>query len=77
MIMYKTWDKRNKGDRKRYIYEGWFLFGIIPLYIKRISCLREKVLKRALGGASKHLTSEQCRSDKKPLPTIRTIHTTA
>lgn len=37
MIVYKEWSKFHKdvygGHYRHYI--GWFLFGIIPLYIKR------------------------------------------
>ena len=42
MIVYKQWIKYYKKYNSNYIkdkyftYEGWFLFGIIPLYIKRI-----------------------------------------
>ena len=35
MIAYKRWTKRAKGGLVFYIYEGWFLFGFIPLFIKR------------------------------------------
>jgi len=38
MITYKTWKKIKHGTFgpvKRYIYHGWFLLGIIPIYIKR------------------------------------------
>jgi len=33
--------------------------GINPLYVERLFCLKEKVLKRALGGSVKHLTPKQ------------------
>jgi len=36
MIIYKRWLKRSKGGLKREVCEGWFLFGIMPLYIKCI-----------------------------------------
>ena len=35
MIFYKTWTTYYKDYRTKFYYEGWFLFGIIPLYIKR------------------------------------------
>ncbi len=31
MIIYYHW------NRKRVVYDGWFLFGIIPLYIRRFN----------------------------------------
>jgi hypothetical protein len=44
MIVKKTWSRDSKvktgrgGYRFRYInYRGWFLFGIIPLYVERIN----------------------------------------
>lgn len=36
MIIKRSWYK-NAGYFKRYEYDGWFLFGIIPLYIKRVT----------------------------------------
>jgi hypothetical protein len=35
MIVYKTWTERRSGGLIRYHWEGWFLFGFIPLYLKR------------------------------------------
>jgi len=36
MIVYKTWKKYKRDPfLSTYWYEGWFLFGVIPLYIKR------------------------------------------
>ena len=35
MIIKKTWKRRDGVYRYRYKYTGWFLFGIIPLYINR------------------------------------------
>lgn len=37
MIVKKTWERWVKDGLYRYhdIYVGWFLFGIIPLYIER------------------------------------------
>ena len=34
MIIKRMWDKQ-KGNTV-YVYEGWFLFGILPLYIRVI-----------------------------------------
>ena len=40
MIVYKQWIKYYKRykyiSNKYFTYEGWFLFGIIPLFIRRI-----------------------------------------
>lgn len=35
MIIKKTWKGKWDGYGYRYRYTGWFLFGIIPLYINR------------------------------------------
>jgi hypothetical protein len=41
MVVYRRWEKRRRVDKKagfiyeRTIWEGWFLFGIIPLYIRQ------------------------------------------
>jgi hypothetical protein len=38
MIVYKEWVKEHtQGFRfsDNYIYRGWFLFGVIPLYVSR------------------------------------------
>ena len=35
MITKKTWKAKWDGFRYRYYYTGWFLFGIIPLYVNR------------------------------------------
>lgn len=36
MIVYKTWTTMQYKNRfNRYKWHGWFLFGIIPLYLKR------------------------------------------
>lgn len=39
MIVYKRWTKIIKGplDNIHERYDGWFLFGFIPLYIRRIA----------------------------------------
>ena len=34
MIIKKTWCKKGTYGRILKEYEGWFLFGIIPLYVK-------------------------------------------
>ena len=36
MIYIKNWKKRTNGGLIEYYYEGIFLFGFIPLYVKRI-----------------------------------------
>jgi len=40
MILYKLWLRpvikgQDGVSKDHYQYEGWFLFGIIPLYIRR------------------------------------------
>ena len=36
MVVRKEWlSKPNPLGNSRYSYEGWFLFGIIPLYVRR------------------------------------------
>ena len=35
MIIYKQWKKSSSLGAKTYTYEGWFLFGLVPLYIRR------------------------------------------
>lgn len=32
MIIYRRWQKENKRGKVTY-WHGWFLFGIIPLYV--------------------------------------------
>lgn len=35
MIVKRKWTKRDRGTQWTEIYrEGWFLFGIIPLYVR-------------------------------------------
>lgn len=37
MIVYKQWKRPHfKYSRYCYEYEGWFLFGLLPLYVRRI-----------------------------------------
>jgi len=41
MIIYKTWKQRLKKDfLDTYSWDGWFLFGIIPLYIRRKTLIK-------------------------------------
>lgn len=43
MIVYKQWERpvdKKTPFGKVYLWEGWFLFGIIPLYIRRYSVLK-------------------------------------
>lgn len=35
MIVYKRWHKANKFSSLPEQWEGWFLFGFIPLYIRQ------------------------------------------
>ena len=35
MLIKKTWNKYNRKPLIRYYYEGYFLFGFIPIYISR------------------------------------------
>lgn len=35
MIIKRTWKRKFEGYYWRYHYTGYFLFGIIPLYINR------------------------------------------
>jgi hypothetical protein len=42
MIIEKYWARPYKlVDNWHWIYRGWFLFGIIPLYIKREGCFHK------------------------------------
>ena len=34
MLIKRNWTKYNTSGNVMAIYRGWFLFGIIPLYIK-------------------------------------------
>lgn len=36
MIIKRKWTKVNMCSVDDYIYEGWFLFGFIPLYIRQL-----------------------------------------
>lgn len=38
MIVFKRFEVRSQGGLKsqRYEYEGWYLFGWIPLYVRQI-----------------------------------------
>lgn len=35
MIVYKRWNKETYG-RVREVCDGWFLFGLIPLYLRKV-----------------------------------------
>ena len=35
MIYRKTWGSKPVMGMVKYQYEGWFLFGFIPLYVRR------------------------------------------
>ena len=35
MIVRKSWCESCRGGLERYRWDGWFLFGIIPLYLHR------------------------------------------
>ncbi len=35
MIVYADWYRILDGGMQKYHWEGWFLLGIIPLYLKR------------------------------------------
>jgi len=39
MIVYRSWKRtvNDGGWDKTVVWEGWFLFGIIPLYLRRIA----------------------------------------
>lgn len=34
MIVYKQWKENKRGGLELYLWDGWFLFGIIPIYIR-------------------------------------------
>lgn len=38
LVYYKKWilDKRKTAIDKKYLMDGWFLFGFIPIYIRRL-----------------------------------------
>ena len=35
MIVYKTWSERTRKGLRLFC-EGWFLFGLLPLYIRKL-----------------------------------------
>ena len=35
MIVYKEWWENRSFPKHYYRWDGWFLFGIIPLYLRR------------------------------------------
>ena len=40
MLIYKSWKTYDKGYRVKYIWYGYFLFGIVPLYLVRYKAER-------------------------------------
>jgi len=34
MIIYKQWDGRSSSEYDLVLCDGWFLFGVIPLYVR-------------------------------------------
>jgi hypothetical protein len=36
MIIFKEWIEYDKDDRIKFYWEGYFLFGILPLFLRRI-----------------------------------------
>jgi hypothetical protein len=36
MIVYKRWIERHPSGMVKAQCDGWFLFGIIPIYVRRI-----------------------------------------
>jgi len=36
MIVYRTWKSREDGGKTIVYHEGWYLFGLIPLYIREV-----------------------------------------
>ncbi len=36
MIVYKRWISRTQGGTRKHLCDGWFLFGVIPLYLRRV-----------------------------------------
>lgn len=42
MIVYKQWETRGKKSFYTYVrtWEGWFLLGLVPLYVKQIDEVR-------------------------------------
>ena len=35
MIMYRDWYEISNGGLTRHYWEGWFLLGIFPLYLRK------------------------------------------
>ena len=43
MIVEKYWAKEYPAVKDwHWIYRGWFLFGVIPIYIRREGCFHKK-----------------------------------
>ncbi len=45
MIVYKVWhgwepDRKDRILKKKVRWEGWFLFGIIPIYVRQCSYIQ-------------------------------------
>ena len=40
MIVYKSWKKYDQNFQVTYIWYGWFLFGVLPLYLVRVKLER-------------------------------------
>jgi len=40
MIIYRQWTRRRHGEATQqgrfFDYDGWFLFGILPLYVRHL-----------------------------------------
>jgi hypothetical protein len=39
MIVYKQW-RKERNSLTEWQYEGWFLFGLLPLYVRRMGAYR-------------------------------------
>ncbi len=37
MIIKKVWKQRSRGGLVEWYREGWYLFGIVPLYIRDLT----------------------------------------
>lgn len=41
MLVNKLWQEKTNGGLTTWLCEGWYLFGFIPLLIKRIEMIEE------------------------------------